>query len=275
MSTTLLPAFVRRHLDEIAASEGFGTGYTYSEPASSKLVEGFSSAIRAIELSGERIDLQTGAPRGDNKLALVVKLLPASVERQEVFQAKIVFEREVHFYVNLLPLLQRFQNDKGLDPTTGFYGYPQCYAAIAEPTTNEYVIIMRDLRTAGYAIWNKEQPMPFKNARLLFEQLGRMTGVSLALRDQRPAEFATVANTTDIWTVMLRSDSVVGICHPFFEQAVDLIESAEHKRVLIEIRDNWVDIAKHCLQATDSCSSLSHGDCWTNNMMFHEGQVRP
>lgn len=268
--STSLPEFVTRHLDEIAAREGFHAGYTCNEHAGSQLIQGFSSGIRAIELSGQRSDPQTGAPR-DAKLALVVKLLPESVERQAMFHSRMVFEREVHFYVTLLPLLQRFQREKGLTPESGFFGYPHCYAAVADAATSEYVIVMRDLRAAGFAIWNKAEPMPFENVKLLFEQLGRMTGISLALQEQRPEEFAAIRETTDIWTVMLKSESVIGLCRPFFEQAVEMIDSAEHKNVLIEIRDNWVDIVRYCLQTTDAFSSLSHGDCWTNNTIFRGG----
>lgn len=276
MSTTTiasLPDFVQRHLSAAASIEGFRPGYTCRDSAGTKPGDGFSSVIRVIELRGPRCDPQTGRLCNDDKVTLVLKLLPDGVERQKVFHSRIVFEREVHFYVKILPVLQRFQRDKGLTPSTGFYGYPHCYAAVADAETDEYVIVMRDLRTVGYDLWDKMRPMPFENARLLFEQLGRMTGISLALQDQRPEQFADIRDMDDIWTGLLKTGDISRIIQPFYDQAVELIDSMEHKRVLIEMRDNWPEIVTHCVERRDSFSVLAHGDCWNNNMMFAGTEV--
>lgn len=273
MSAPRLPDFVHRHLNEIAAREGFRAGFTCTEPgAGSKPGDGFSSVIRAIVLRGER----GGAASDASSLALVLKLLPESRERQEVFHSRAVFEREVQFYGRILPLLRRFQADKGLlQPATGgFDAYPECYAAVADAASDEYVIIMRDLRPAGYELWDKLQPMPAENAQLLFEQLGRLTGLSLALQRQRPDEFAqAIGRMEDVYSALLKSVNVQAICQPFYEQAVELIDSPEHRKVLVEIRDTWQDVVTCCVRTTDAFSVLAHGDCWNNNMMFAGREV--
>lgn len=266
-SSTELPAYVRRHLDNIAASEGF-RNYTLTETAGSKPGDGFMAVIRAVEVRGERIDRNTGAAEKAATLQLVCKLLPTSAERLAVFHSKVVFEREVHFYARLVPMLHQFQTANGLTEATGFFGYPQCYAAVADAEADEYVLILRDLRAIGYELWDKSTPMPFENARLLFEQLGRLNGVSLALREQRPALFKELLQLDDLLTRLLDTKPMQKMCAQSYEQAVELMEVAEHKRVMCVLRDNWESMLRDCTRAEDEYVVLAHGDSWNNNMMF-------
>lgn len=267
MSTSaILPDFVIRHLNTIAQRERF-LRYEYKCEAGAKPGDGIVATVLSIELSGTRSeDGANGTVERPHKLALMCKLLPENVHRQRVFRARTLFEREVYFYDHLQPFLERFQLDKGLTAQTGFFSTVQCFVAIADAKTNEYVIIMQDLRQLGYEMWDKKTPMPSEKAALLFEQLGRLHGVSLVLGDQHPDQFAAFAKLDDNMTRMLTS--IESMCNTSFRQAVDIITSPDQNRVLRDIRDNWKDILNECVQGRDRFTVLAHGDSWNNNMMF-------
>lgn len=268
-----LPAFLLAHLDRIASAERFNS-YTVHHQAGSKHGDGFMAAMVAVTLRGPRRSATNAATVRDDSLDLICKLLPDSKVRQEQFQAKTIFEREVHIYRTVLPMLRKFQLAKGLTAADGFLAYPQCYAATADAITQDYAIIMHDLRASGYALWDKLTPMPVAQARLLFEQLGRMHGVSLVLRAQRPELFAQIRALDDKMLPVLQAWR--SMCDSSFSQAVRHLERPEHKRVMQQARDNWPAMIGRLVsgEAAEPFAVMGHGDCWNNNMMFEGQKVR-
>lgn len=276
MGSPPLPAFLLAHLDRIAKAERFQS-YTLSHGAGSKTGDGFMSDMVAVTIAGPRRQTAAaGAAVSGDQLALICKLLPGSTVRQEQFKSKMIFEREVLMYDTVLPMLRKFQAENGLSETggDGFFAYPHCYAAVADQATNEYVIIMRDLRANGFELWPKCTPMPFKQASLLFEQLGRLHGVSYALRDRRPDLFdAHIRPLGDQLGVMF--EAMRAMCESSYDQALRHLREPEHLRVMRLVRENWVEIVRECNESDKAkpFETMVHGDCWNNNMMFAGDQV--
>lgn len=273
MATIELPAFVLNHFECIAKEEHF-VSYTLSHGAGSKNGDGFMSDMVAVTITGPR--RQSNAAVTSDRLALICKLLPASTVRQEQFKSKLIFEREVHMYRIILPMMRKFQTDNGLMDATanGFFAYPHCYAAIADADRNEYVIIMRDLRSIGYELWDKTKAMPFKQASLLFEQLGRLHGVSYAMRAQRPDLFEKeIRQLGDRLAMMF--EALRPMCESAFAQAIRHLRQPEHLRVMRQISDDWLTILRECNESgkAEPYETMVHGDCWNNNMMFAGDQV--
>lgn len=140
MHISALTDFVIRHLDTIAKREGF-LSYEYKHEAGAKPDDGSMATVLAIELHGPRRTLDDSSNNGivqTDTFSLMCKLLPDNIQRQQVFRSRSLFEREIHFYAQLQPYLERFQLDKGLTPETGFFSSVQCFVAIADATTDEY-----------------------------------------------------------------------------------------------------------------------------------------
>lgn len=266
MST--LPSFLLVHLDNIAKAERFKS-YTLEYEAGSKHGDGFMGEMVAVTIRGRRQSTTTDAAVADDSLSLICKLLPKSTLRQE--QCKMIFAREVHMYRDILPPLRQFKMENGLTEATGFFGYPHCYVAAADEAANDYVIIMKNLRTHGYSLWDKFTPMPLDTARLLFEQLGRMHGLSLAVRAQRPELHARIRGLDDKMVPVLIN--MRQMCESMFKQAFRCLEKPEHKRFMQTVCDNWLEMLQQSANsaAAEPFAVLGHGDCWNNNMMF-EGQ---
>lgn len=74
-----------------------------------------------------------------------------------------------------------------------FLSFPKCYATVANEDnedSEQYAVILEDLRPQGFKLWDKKKPTPIENARLVMRELGKFHGLSIAMKDQKPQEFS-------------------------------------------------------------------------------------
>lgn len=268
-----IPTYLLKHFKGIAEAEGF-LDYSIEHEAGSKHGDGFLSELLRITLTGNR--RVNGETLNDQKLALICKLAPQNIQRQEQCKTNLVFDREVLFYSTILPMLQRFQLEKGLTEADGFFGYPQYFGSSNDPVANEYSIIMRDLVASGFLLWDKLEPIRFENVKLLMEQLGRVHGLSFALRDQRPKDFQMIRDLDDIMIEMFRSDVMAGMFNASYDQAISALDNEEDVQLMKSLKSSYMEWLTVSLgkEAAEPFSVLGHGDCWNNNMMFANNNVR-
>lgn len=255
-----LPAFVVRHLDDIARSEGFGT-YTIEHKAGSKHGDGFMSNMLAITLK-----------EATRSLSLICKLQLAISSGAD---STSVFEREVEMYRTVLPQLEALQTRYGLDGQTGFFAYPKFYLAEIS-ANNESIIVLEDLRNTGYALWDKFVPFQFENVALLLTQLGRYHALSFVLRDQQPKVFDGLQALDDLFIAMVKNPNMGVIFTSALEQSIGLLEAEADKTLMRSLHANWLDLMKSRGNADKlkRFGVIIHGDCHTNNMMFRVSNVR-
>lgn len=261
MSVSNLPAFLVKHLDEIAKSERI-TEYTVQHEVGSKHGDGFMSEMTAVTLVG-KLD---GA---EHRLDLICKRLPANATSQEEFKAHLVCERETLMYNTVLPLFEKLQRDKGIIEEDGFYAHPKCYVAEFEANNvAESVIIMQDLRASGYRMWPKGRITTVTNVRLLVQQMGRLHGLSFVLRDQQPEVFAKLVAIPE--SVMPAMESFAGVFKSSYERAISVLESDVDRNIMRHMRDNFLQLMKNSLdlKLVGKTAVMVHGDTWNNNMMF-------
>lgn len=268
MSTSNLPQHLVIELENIAKSFGF-TDYTIEQDIGSQNGDGFVADMVKIFLTGKRIVNETLQP---DHLDLICKMIPESQVRRDIFCTEIVFEREVAMYNRFLPQLINFQKEKGLTNENGFYGFPTCYYAISDIAKNEHMLIMKDLRPIGFALWNKLVPIDFENVRLLMKALGRFHALSFAIRDQRPEIFATFEEYEDVFIKMLDNAAVMrGMFNTGCDQALRMFQKRpEHLEYLQRIKETWLDVFRTAVKRdpVGRFRVMGHGDCWNNNMMY-------
>lgn len=277
MSSSTLPAYIRREVATIATNAGF-IDYTIEQNAGSKHGDGFVATMISLKISGNRKGDDT-VVRADT-LNLICKTLPESQARRDLLDGPLIFERECYMYTTVLPMFKKFQQEKGLtDAANDFHQFPNCYYACSNKAANEHVIIMDDLRAAGYELWDKLTPMKLENVKLLWTALGRFHGLSFALRDQRPEVFAEIpAKIPDLMTIFL--DDVPAFEKIFSDclaQAIQLLtedgQHADELRYLESVTGTWTDAIRMCTRqdVAGRFNVIGHGDCWNNNMMFRNG----
>lgn len=260
-----LPPFLLANLRAIAIAEGLGTDYVLEHEAGSKHGDGFMAAMIAVTLKGKA--------KGGQQLVLICKLMPENKARQDMFSAQNVFNQEVMFYNEILPMFEELQRKHGLSEKNGFFGYPKCYFASGKP--GESVIIMRDLRADGFALWNKLDPIDVSRVRLLIEQLGRVHGLSFVLRDQRPDLFRRIQAVEDVMLPVCGVDPLLGMFMKSYDQAIEILDREDQREVMRRVKAEWRTLMEESMsgQLAEPFAVLAHGDCWNNNMMYQGNQV--
>lgn len=229
----------------------------------------------AVKLHGKTLENGMLVPK---TLNLFCKSAPETAERRKVFSTHKFFKREILMYTRVLPAMLEFQQEKGLTDDGIFQAYPKCYFTLADDQNEQYLLILEDLRAKGYEMRPKEQPINLKEARLLVTELGKLHGISVAMKDQRPEVFAEIKKLDDIVSGLL-----VNTLRATFQSSLDLALSVTknpaYRKLVQNVRENYSQMMNECLaiDAAEPFGILNHGDCWNNNLLFHyenPGEVR-
>lgn len=262
------PDYLIELLEDIAKKEGFES-FTYSISAGSNHGDGFLAAMKRVTVSGKR----NGR---DDELSLIFKLMPTSAARREQFNSTKVFSREVTMYNKVLKIMNEFQIEKGLTAEDGFFEYPKCYGIIDDQKNDRFALVMEDLKTSGYEMFDKFQPSDYNHVKLFMESLGKYHAISFALKDQRPGVFEQFKDLEDIFSGQVeQSPEMMQAMFRFaYDRAMLAFEDDIAKEgavlTLRKLKENFLhDLSTlPCGRKTEPFSVINHGDCWNNNLMF-------
>lgn len=243
MDTKVLPSFIQVHLKQIVEENGF-IDYSMHMKPGSKPGDGFNSDIISITISenssGKRLDFVCKTCKESNSY--------------------ILFKREVLFYNELMPILAKFQEEKNLPKNDQFLSYPKCYAGVADDDRNEHIVIMEDIRLQGFIMLDRAEITPIENVRLNMREFGKLHGLSIAMKDQRPDEFAIIERTADIYGTICQR-LMQEIFHKHFDCTINSLRNEYHKSIMRDIKNNYSSYVKRCINSETSNQFLvlSHG----------------
>lgn len=263
---SVLPGYVNKLVAKIAVEAGFSEYSIETKPGSNQN-DGFAASLTCVIISGQR--QQFDGSGATDELHLMCKLLPENSTRRKDLLVDELFEREALMYNKILPMFAAFQKEKGLKESECFVSYPKCYAAIADPINNEFVIIMDDLRRKGFVMWDIREAPPVQHLELVMAELAKFHAISFALKDQRPDAYNELKSHTDIMHRIFNG-CVKQMTIEGFERSIATLENSALVPKLIELKENHAKIQREYL-LENSCEAfgvLGHGDCWTNNNMF-------
>lgn len=118
---------------------------------------------------------------------------------------------------------------------------------------------MEDLRSKQFKMWNKAELVPFENLHLAMRAIGKFHGISIAMKHQRPDEFAEFKQLTDFATEVLKSELFTGLFDASLDRAIATLKSEGHKNVMREVKENFVPLLKATLTDKSRFAVLSHG----------------
>lgn len=258
-----LPPAIEKLLHEIAQTEGF-TNYKFELGSGSERGDNYSGVIVSVKVIGDRVEdgaVVTGT------LSLICKIAPESKQRRDVLRTVTAFEREIYMYTRVLPTFVKFQQEKGLTGDESFMSFPKVYAWTVDKVNDTYALIMEELRSKDFVMWPRNIPVTLDHEELLFKQLGRFHGVSFALKDQRPEVFEEFKNLEDTFIDWIETGFIGKLIDEAIEMAINVLEEDEHKNVIKQFRNNYLDTWKK-EKANGKFGVVGHGDCWINNFLF-------
>lgn len=211
----------------------------------------------------------------DQKFDVLCKVAPINEIHRQVFSVDELFRREVHFYNELMPMFEAFQNEKNLLKSDQFLSYPKCYAAVAEDDSQQYAIIMDDLRSQQYRMWDKSKSPLIENLKLTLSELGKFHALSIALKDQKPNLFEECKKVKDFRRTLYNTKNMLGMVNAMFDRAINSLKCHDHKNAMRQIQQNFIIYLNDCLDdvVSDRFGVLCHGDFWNNNMLFRFNEL--
>lgn len=251
MGSIKLPQFIENLLNQVIQENNF-IDYSVHVDSGSNVGDGFSSALYSIVIKENK---------GDRRLDLVCKEAPQNENFRKEFIADISFKREALFYKKIMPRFNKFQDEKNVPESKQFRSFPKCYATIADDDSQQYAIFLEDLRPQGFKMWNKAEPSPIENMCLTLRELGKFHGLSVAMKDQYPTEFADYKQITDIFRIGCQSKNVLNMYYNSYDCAINSLRSEEHKSIMRHIKDNLLTYMEDCLgpKSGERFGVLNHG----------------
>lgn len=87
-------------------------------------------------------------------------------------------------------------------------------------------------------MWNKSKPSPIENMLLAMRELGKFHGLSIAMKNQNPRDFAEFKKVTDIFRVSCQSKNVLDMYHVSYDRAINSLKSEDHQNIMRHIKTN-------------------------------------
>lgn len=262
----MLPEHITNRLHKIAKSEGF-SDYKIETKAGSNHGDNFLGVMTSVTLTGTRG--LNGKSRAE-ELHLIIKLPPSNETRQKNFKTDLVFDREVYMYSKVLPAFVRFQQEKGLSEADSFLSFPKVYSCEEDFENNTYILIMEDLRPKNYQMWPKEKTVPLNHELLVMKELGKLHGISFAMKDQRPNEFDEFKGMKDTFSELVLHGKMRSFMNKSIERAANVLKNPEHKKLMLNFRKTYVETIDDFLAGplSKEFGVINHGDCWNNNFLY-------
>lgn len=265
---------VLAELEKIAKNEGF-VEYEIEQEPGSKHGDGFIAKMLAVTLVGRRKIDDTIV---DSKLHLMCKLLPENLERRDLFDSASIFEVEIHVYNKILRAFEEFQSEKNVPMVDRFTEYPKCFATASDMAIGEHVIIMENLKSVNYNLWDKRIPIDYETVCLYMEALGKLHAISFAMRDQKPDIFNEIIEMEDIFAKMFdRSDLLENMFIGGLDKGLAHLDQPDERKTLEDLKKNCKDEVIRLLkkETAGKFYVVCHGDSWNNNLFYsNEGQAR-
>lgn len=218
---TKLTDFMKECLDKVAYSEGFKNFEIKVYPGSRVGDgDGFVGILLKVLIQENE---------SDKKLTVVLKSPPENVQRRALLGAMTFFRREVRVYNEVLPEFVKFQEQKGIKRSEGFFNFPKCYLAEFDEEKDEAVVIMEDLRESGFEMWDKIKPISFDHAAKVFKALGRLHAISFAMKAQKPELFEKFKDLNDYFAGRVESSNFVNAVHGGIDKAAGTLDENDSK----------------------------------------------
>ncbi|PNF32904.1 hypothetical protein B7P43_G01844 [Cryptotermes secundus] len=202
-----------------------------------------------------------------NKYGLVIKTLPDGEILQKLIHDIQGFEKELQMYKITLPAM--YLKMMGMSTNGNFHPLSARYL----PSKRKDTIVLEDLQHLGYKMANRHTGLDLEHCKLTVRALARLHAASVALHKTDPSSI-------DMYSELMFADTG--------EQRENMEKSFQSNlNVLVSKLDEWpgyepyankirklvptaVDRIIKCTKPREgSLNVLNHGDCWTNNMMFH------
>jgi thiamine kinase-like enzyme len=244
-----------------------------------------NKAANILGFNKHSVGLNLGAHKGDGfigelykatitneeskkKVDVVVKKAPIEPSRRDETCVASAFSNEIFFYSKILPALQKLQQDHQVD--TLFNSVPTYVCSNSE--INKEMLVLKDLTKRGFQMREKDLVLDEEHVNFIFQTYGRFHALLFCLKDQKPEEYYSL--TKSLHNVLAEFGSKKGFpysLHKIVEKSLAALNSDDDSQVrekFTKYAKNTTEMYLNAIEYRGKYSTILHGDCWSNNIMF-------
>ncbi|XP_050499202.1 uncharacterized protein LOC126879900 [Diabrotica virgifera virgifera] len=248
----------RQLIDRVAKENGI-SDYEVISNAGSFKGDNFMGIISTILIKS-----------GDKTLELVLKSAHTNEAFRKAAPLHDAYEREIYLYEHVFEEFKKFQKQYNIvDP---FTSVPKAYLCTSED--GHEGLLMENLKTQGYKLWNKKIPMNPGHIKAVLKEYAKFHAVSLAMKDKNPEQFSKLSanvyknvfegNATYSDEERLKAFITSGMQSGYQVVAGD----SELTECLKKVQSTVIDTFSKELKKEKYKLVINHGDCWCNNFLF-------
>ncbi|XP_059479515.1 uncharacterized protein LOC132199081 [Neocloeon triangulifer] len=238
----------------------------------SALGDGLMALIYRVRVKGS----VKGGERAE--LSLVVKNTPKNKARREAFSVPMLFANEQSFYEKVIPALTQHlhRNSRPL-------AVAEFYKSITDGEHD--ALILEDLKEHGFCMADRRRGLDLAHCKVVLGELAKLHAASFILKkanlevfeELRPfvkdmfwdedRKFAFEPFVTSCFEETLRT------IKPYFDNDDKNIYLQNYRKLI----DRGYEFIANIIRGTALGDQvITHGDCWTNNLLFkYESEQKP
>lgn len=215
------------------------------------------------------INITAESSQNTETFDIVLKTSKNSQIVREKTPMPILCLNEIFFYEKVFKYFQEFQNEFSIADI--FDNTAKCFATLANKDFE--LIVLENLKTNGFYVWNKREPMPRNHINLVVEAYGKFHATSAAIAAKKPEKFQEYLNQLDnVFSRMLEEiDNMRNMIFGGIDEVYNLLKNDLEEDILnkwLNLKDNLLSTIVNSTTNNNSFKVICHGDCWNNNFMF-------
>ncbi|XP_018562287.1 uncharacterized protein LOC108904285 [Anoplophora glabripennis] len=233
--------------------------------------ENYGSLLLKVDIT-----LENKKDNSREELHTVAKLIPEDESLQKKFNIQVTCKMEISFYDTIVPTLQRFQREKGVQQVMDLF--PKMYGARinlngSDTVDQDAVLLLENLIETGYKNVDRFESFDLPTVKVVLKDLAVFHAVPLALKLLEPETFQSKIRRYLVDYHPPPHDPDGKKFAHSYEIVFNILEEDEECRSLVpllrEKRKLRLDIHQN-----EPWATMGHGDFWINNTMvkFEEGR---
>ncbi|KAJ8926046.1 hypothetical protein NQ315_009901 [Exocentrus adspersus] len=207
-------------------------------------------------------------------LELVVKQAFTKQEIRNVTLIREVFQNEIYFYTHVWQCLNKFQ--ERIPSRYQFRKVAKCFASVLDDKAEK--IVLENLKFQGFELQDKAVPLSKEQFELIMKEYGKFHALSFAYKALYPEDYAELTKELkDVYSRFIASQEFQAGIKITNEICIENLQGCIDEKIMEKYKlypENCVEMFQDSIDRTTKYTVITHGDCWSNNMMFKYDEQR-